>query len=65
MRMHRDTHEKEGRVPDSWWEAYLLRLMETKEADAERLERIAGVDSLGDKGGSTKARRRKKVNAET
>jgi hypothetical protein len=37
-----------GRAPDSWWEAYLLRLMETKEADAERLERIAGAGPLGD-----------------
>jgi len=36
---------KQGRVPDSWWEAYLLRLMETKEADAERLERVSGVGS--------------------
>lgn len=36
---------KQGRVPDSWWEAYLLRLMETKEADAERLERVAGIGS--------------------
>jgi hypothetical protein len=33
---------KQGSVPESWWEAYSLRLMETKEADLERLERIAG-----------------------
>jgi hypothetical protein len=48
--------QRAGKVPDSWWEAYLLRLMETKEADSERLERIAGVDSSGRK----KKRKRKK-----
>ena len=40
-----------GRVPDSWWEAYTLRLLETKEADPERLERVAGVNSPGRKKG--------------
>jgi hypothetical protein len=29
---------KQGKVDAPWWEAYRLRLMETKEADAERLE---------------------------
>src|SRR5882724_8266680 len=29
---------KQGKVDAPWWEAYTLRLMETKEADAERLE---------------------------
>lgn len=47
-----------GKVPDSWWEAYTLRLMETKEADPERLERIAGVNSLGGNGGSAKRKTR-------
>lgn len=39
-------------VPDSWWEAYVLRLLETKEADSERLERMelqAALDSNGRK----------------
>ncbi|SRR5260370_3004631 len=31
---------KQGQVADSWLEAYRLRLMETKEADTERLERL-------------------------
>jgi hypothetical protein len=43
---------KEGRVPEQWWEAYVLRLMETKEANAERLERIAGSSNGKDSGGS-------------
>jgi hypothetical protein len=48
---------KTGKVPDSWWEAYTLRLMETKEADAERLERIAGVSPVdGKKGAAGKKR---------
>ncbi len=36
---------KKDRVPESWWEAYLLRLMETKEADEERVEQV--VASVG------------------
>jgi hypothetical protein len=32
---------EKGIVPDSWWEAYTLRLIETKEADLERVERLA------------------------
>lgn len=39
---------KKGVVPDPWWEAYTLRLMETKEADLERLERVAGPGLLGE-----------------
>lgn len=48
-----------GKVPDSWWEAYTLRLMETKEADPERLERIAGIDSSAEKRGSKRGGRSK------
>ncbi|MFL6439333.1 MAG: hypothetical protein ACJ71Q_17285 [Terriglobales bacterium] len=32
---------KQGHVPEEWWEAYMLRLLETKEATAEKLEDIA------------------------
>ncbi|HEV2991788.1 MAG TPA: hypothetical protein VG759_25355 [Candidatus Angelobacter sp.] len=32
---------KRGRVPDEWWEAYRLRLLETKEADSDRLGEMA------------------------
>jgi hypothetical protein len=35
---------KQGRVTDAWWEAYALRLMETKEADAARMEIIGTLD---------------------
>jgi hypothetical protein len=31
---------EKGRVPEEWWEAYTLRLMETKEADLDQLDRI-------------------------
>ena len=31
---------KQKRVPDSWWEAYTLRAMETKEADEVRLDTL-------------------------
>ena len=44
--------DKNGRVPPEWWEAYSLRLMETKEADTERLERLmaaAGVNGQSKK----------------
>ena len=47
---------KQGAVPEPWWEAYSLRLMETKEADAERLERIAGESNYRSSSG---ARRKK------
>ena len=40
---------KQQRVPDSWWEAYSLRLMETKEADLERMELIGEMDSSAKK----------------
>jgi hypothetical protein len=40
---------KADKVPEPWWEAYTLRLMETKEASPERLERIAGARSTGAK----------------
>lgn len=53
-----------GKVADSWWEAYLLRLMETKEADPERLQRITGVDSLGGKKAVAKRRSRSRNHAE-
>jgi hypothetical protein len=33
----------EGRVPDSWWEAYLLRLTETKEADEALLDTLVAL----------------------
>jgi hypothetical protein len=32
--------KKQGRVPGEWLEVYLLRLMETKEADGRRLEEV-------------------------
>lgn len=35
---------RKGTVPDVWWEVYLMRLLETKEADAELVEQI--VDDL-------------------
>jgi hypothetical protein len=35
----------QGLVPDSWWEAYLLRMSETKEADQERLESLAALQN--------------------
>src|SRR5579862_4450081 len=35
---------KKGRVPAEWWEAYILRLMETKEADLDQLDRISADD---------------------
>jgi hypothetical protein len=54
---------KQGRVPDPWWEAYLLRLMETKEADEERLERIVGEDSPSNKAPQARNRSRAKANA--
>ena len=41
-----------GRVPESWWEVYTLRLLETKEANPERLERVAGRNSSGQKNGT-------------
>jgi len=47
---------KQGGVPESWWEAYSLRLMETKEADVERLERVAG--ELGGKNSSGGGRKK-------
>jgi len=53
-----------GKVPDSWWEAYTLRLMETKEADPERLERIAGVNPLGGRTRSSRQKRRGRPAAE-
>jgi hypothetical protein len=34
---------KKGRVADEWWEAYCLRLLETKEADTEQLEQMSTV----------------------
>ncbi len=36
---------KQDRVDDAWWEAYALRLIETKEADAERMEVITVLDA--------------------
>jgi len=45
---------KQKNVPESWWEAYSLRLMETKEADAERLERIAGGPGENNSSGSNR-----------
>ena len=41
---------KKDKVPADWWEAYSLRLMETKEAEADRLEnvmRAARIDGYG------------------
>lgn len=38
---------KKGNVDEGWWEAYSLRLMETKEADVERLERVTGTKESG------------------
>jgi hypothetical protein len=49
-----------GKVPDSWWEAYTLRLLETKEVDLERLERVAGVNVSAQK---TKSGRRSRTKA--
>ncbi|SRR6266404_1186940 len=40
---------KQQRVPDSWWESYSLRLMETKEAGLDRLEIIGAMDSTAKK----------------
>jgi|GEM_PF-1361526 hypothetical protein len=34
---------KQDKVPDEWWEAYRHRLLETKEADADRLEELAKI----------------------
>jgi len=31
---------RQGRVPEDWWEAYTLRLLETKEADEVRLHSL-------------------------
>jgi hypothetical protein len=31
---------RHNRVAEPWWEAYLLRLMETKEADTDRIEEV-------------------------
>lgn len=31
---------RQGRVTEAWWEAYQLRLMETKEASSGRVERV-------------------------
>jgi hypothetical protein len=39
---------KEGRVPDEWWEAYRLRLLETKEADVDYLGQLASVSAAAD-----------------
>jgi hypothetical protein len=47
---------KQGRVADSWWEAYLLRLMETKEADEARLESLSAL-------GNTDAQEKKPAKA--
>ncbi len=52
---------KHGRVPDSWWEAYRLRLLETKEADEQRLERIAGNDTALNVGSLVRKRLGKKT----
>ena len=38
---------KRDQVSDEWWEAYCLRLMETKEADDDRLEVIDAMNSNG------------------
>lgn len=57
---------KQGRVPDSWWEAYLLRLMETKEADEARLESLVALgnaDSHGKKSANATKRNLAKANA--
>ncbi len=57
---------KQGRVPDSWWEAYLLRLMETKEADEARLESLVALgnaDSHGEKSAAATKRNLAKANA--
>ncbi len=40
---------KQQKVADAWWEAYSLRLMETKEADEERLEAMGAMDSTAKK----------------
>lgn len=44
-----------GRVPDAWWEAYRLRLLETKEADVERVASVLAA--------KTSPRRRESLNA--
>lgn len=45
---------KKGSVDESWWEAYSLRLMETKEADAERFERIVGSSTTKESSGTSR-----------
>ncbi|SRR6266446_563183 len=57
---------KQGRVPDSWWEAYLLRLMETKEADEARLDSLVALgntDSHGKKSANASKRNLVKADA--
>lgn len=51
----------QGRVPDSWWEAYLLRLMETKEADEALLDGLATLEN-GDSSSKKSAPAKKKAN---
>jgi hypothetical protein len=57
---------KQDRVPDSWWEAYLLRLRETKEADEVRLEELMPLgiaNSDGKRAAGGNRRRDAKANA--
>jgi hypothetical protein len=51
---------KKGKVAAEWWEAYTLRLMETKEAEAERLDGVMKAARINGNG-KAKPNRAKKA----